>query len=37
MSSVADPQTAPAQDPAQHFGTEGIKPLARASRVTRCS
>ena len=35
MSSVADPQSATRQDPAQQFGTDGIKPLARASRITR--
>ena len=33
MTTVTDPQTA--ADPAQRFGTEGIKPLARASLITR--
>ena len=37
MSSVAEqpPQAAPEQNPAQRFGTEGIKPMARPSLVTR--
>jgi beta-hydroxylase len=37
LSSVAEqpPQTAPEQNPAQRFGTEGIKPMARPSLVTR--
>src|SRR5512135_1814308 len=36
MSSVAEPQTqAAAAEPEQRFGTDGIKPMARASRVTR--
>ena len=30
---MTDPQSA--ADPAQRFGTEGIKPLARASLITR--
>jgi len=35
VSSLADNQTAPTLEPAQHFGTEGIKPLARASFISR--
>jgi beta-hydroxylase len=37
VTSIAEKQsqTAPDQAAAQHFGTEGIKPLARASRITR--
>ena len=36
MSSAAErPAPAPAADPAQRFGTQGIKPLARPSLVTR--
>lgn len=34
MSTVAEPHTVPDQ-PAQRFGTEGIKPMARPSRLTR--
>ena len=36
MSRAAErPAPAPAADPAQRFGTQGIKPLARASLTTR--
>ncbi len=37
MNSAADTQaqTADGQDPTQKFGTQGIKPMARASAVTR--
>lgn len=35
MSSLAEQQPSPQQDPTQRFGTEGIKPLARTSFVTR--
>jgi aspartyl/asparaginyl beta-hydroxylase (cupin superfamily) len=37
LSTVAEqpPQAAPEQNPAQRFGTDGIKPMARPSPVTR--
>ena len=35
MSSLAETQTPGDNNPAQRFGTDGIKPLARPSLVTR--